>query len=76
MLTVPSSWPGAPAPGCLRGVPRPAGRGLAALHIASPHGDGRRCGARTPGEIAADVSYLSVQIPGELWAELNRVRQR
>ena len=33
-------------------------------------------GARTPEEIAADVSYLSMQIPGELWAELNRVRQR
>jgi D-threo-aldose 1-dehydrogenase len=31
-------------------------------------------GARTPEEIAADVSYLSMQIPGELWAELNRVR--
>jgi aryl-alcohol dehydrogenase-like predicted oxidoreductase len=33
-------------------------------------------GARTREEIAADVSYLSVQIPGELWAELNQVRQR
>ena len=33
-------------------------------------------GTRTPQEIAADVSYLPVQIPGELWAELNRVRQR
>jgi aryl-alcohol dehydrogenase-like predicted oxidoreductase len=33
-------------------------------------------GARTPEEITADVSYLSVQIPGELWAELNRLRQR
>jgi hypothetical protein len=33
-------------------------------------------GARTPEEIAADVSYLSMQIPDELWAELNRVRQR
>jgi D-threo-aldose 1-dehydrogenase len=27
-------------------------------------------GARTPAEIAADVSYLSMQIPGQLWAEL------
>jgi hypothetical protein len=33
-------------------------------------------GTRTPQEIAADVSYLPMQIPGELWAELNRVRQR
>ena len=24
-------------------------------------------GARTPEEIAADVSYLSMQIPDELW---------
>ena len=29
-------------------------------------------GARTPEEIAADVSYLSMQIPDELWDELNR----
>ena len=33
-------------------------------------------GARTPEEIVTDVSYLSMQIPGELWAELNRVCQR
>jgi D-threo-aldose 1-dehydrogenase len=33
-------------------------------------------GARTPEEITADVSYLSVQIPDELWAELDVRRQR
>ena len=33
-------------------------------------------GARTPEEIAADVSYLSMQIPDELWDELNRARRR
>ena len=44
----------------------------AALHRAPPGGDGRRCGARTPEEIAADISYLSMHIPDEL----NRVRQR
>ena len=31
---------------------------------------------RTPEEIAADVSYLSMQIPDELWDELNRARRR
>jgi D-threo-aldose 1-dehydrogenase len=33
-------------------------------------------GARTPEEVAADVSYLSMQIPDELWDELNRARRR
>jgi D-threo-aldose 1-dehydrogenase len=28
-------------------------------------------GARTPEELAADVSYLSMRIPDELWAGLN-----
>jgi D-threo-aldose 1-dehydrogenase len=31
-------------------------------------------GARTPEEIAADVAYLSMQIPDELWTELNGPR--
>ena len=42
----------------------------------TPRDDGRRRGHPHAAGIAADVSYLPVQIPGELWAELNRVRQR
>jgi Aldo/keto reductase family len=46
--TMPGVWRpagrGPPAPGCLRRVRRPAGRSLAALHIALPGGDGRRRG--------------------------------
>jgi D-threo-aldose 1-dehydrogenase len=30
-------------------------------------------GARTPGEITADVSYLSTHIPDALWAELEEL---
>jgi D-threo-aldose 1-dehydrogenase len=30
-------------------------------------------GARTPEEIAADVSYLSIQIPDELWEAVSAI---
>jgi D-threo-aldose 1-dehydrogenase len=56
------------------GVPLPA----AALQFTLRHPavTAAVVGARAAAEIAADVSYLSMQIPDELWDELKRARQR
>ena len=54
---------------CARhGVPLPA----AALQfpLRNPAVTAAVVGARSPGEITADVSYLSTPIPDALWAEL------
>jgi D-threo-aldose 1-dehydrogenase len=60
---------------CARhGVPLPA----AALQFTLRHPavTAALVGARSPEEIAVDVSYLSIPTPDALWAELNQARQR
>jgi aryl-alcohol dehydrogenase-like predicted oxidoreductase len=59
---------------CARhGVPLPAAALQFTLH--HPAVTAAVIGARTADEIAVDVSYLEMHIPGALWAELHRARR-
>ena len=59
---------------CARhGVPLPAAALQFTLHHTAV--TAAVIGARTADEIAVDVSYLKMHIPGALWAELDRARR-
>jgi D-threo-aldose 1-dehydrogenase len=55
------------------GVPLPAAALQFTLH--HPAVTAAVIGARTAEEITIDVSYLRMDIPGALWAELNQAHQ-
>lgn len=66
-----AAYGGFPAPSTASRWPRPR-----CASLRHPAVTAAVVSVRTPEEIAADVSYLSMQIPDELWDELNRARRR